>query len=214
MVPDTCPHNTDENAPSGAAPIPATAGGCDGAPHVPMRTARRKIRPEWTPAEDDALRAAWTAGGIEAARAALPQRSAFAICYRARRLLGPVRRRKWTERDVAKLRAMWDACYTLTWLARKLGRSEKAVYEKAQALGLPLGCPQGYEYASNAAVRTGCTRRQFKRALAQYQESVPSWERAARTQRPLSLSRRARRRNVLVEPDVADAAVAAWTREG
>lgn len=155
----------------------------------------------WTPAEDLLLRATWTAGGIAAARSALPARSAFSICYRARRLLGPVRRRKWTPREEVKLRAMWDASYTLPWLARKLGRSEKAVYEKAQALGLSLGCPQGYEYLSNAAARTGCTRRQMKRALAH-----------SHKHQPLSLSRRARERNVLVEPDVADVAVAAWVR--
>ena len=168
----------------------------------------------WTPTEDAALRSAWPAGGIKAAQAALPARGTWSICNRARRLFGPLRRPKWTKRDEERLRAMWDASYTLPWLARKLGRTEKAVYEKAQSLGLHLGCPQGFEYLSAAARRTGCSTRQIRKALTEYHEALPSWEQSGKMRRPLSLSKRARRRNVLVEPDIADAAVAQWVRSG
>lgn len=169
----------------------------------------------WTEEEIAALRAVWSSGGIHAAREALPGRSERAIYSKAWELLGAVRYRAWTPAEEERLRGMWDAATTLPRLAQIFGRTELAVYHKAHDLRLGVGCPQGYEYFSQAARRTGCSREQLRRALRTYRDpEAMASEQTASLRRPLSLSPRARKRNLLVEPDTADAAVAKWCKDG
>jgi hypothetical protein len=121
-------------------------------------------RTPWTPAEDEGLRAAYSRGGIAAAMEALPGRSQLALYRRAQRL-GVYRRTRWTQADDARLRKLWDGASPLREIARALGRSELTTYWRAQKLGLPLGCPAGHEYISNAARRTGYDTGQLRMIL-------------------------------------------------
>jgi len=169
------------------------------------RPRRIRLRQEWTREEDDELCAVWPRGGLRAARAVFPYRGVWSICHRARLLLGAIRCRRWTAAEDARLRDYWDAAYTLPKLGRMFHRTALAVYERAQHLGLPLGCPRGYEYLTTAARRVGCAdAEQLRRVLDAH---VVNWRR-----RPLSLSGRGRRRALLVERDTVDAAVQDWVR--
>jgi hypothetical protein len=112
----------------------------------------------WTPAEVATLRTAYASGGIEAARAALPGRSTLSLYKKARRLGVRRKRSAWTERDYARLRALWSPETTLEALAEALRSTPKTVYWIARhRLNLPV-VPEGWEYLTHAARRTGyCT---------------------------------------------------------
>lgn len=107
----------------------------------------------WTAAEKRRLEQAYTKGGIHAARAALPDRGESGIYHMARKLK-LTRRRRWTADDDERLRAQWglEDIYTIS---RNLGRTRLTVYWRAYELDLPLGCPEGWEYVSDAAARAG-----------------------------------------------------------
>lgn len=123
-----------------------------------------KDRKSWSADEDRVLRHAYADGGIEAAQAALPERSACAIYRRAERL-GISRRRRWTEADDQRLRKFWDGELSLREIAKRLQRTEATTYWRAQKLGLPLGCPDGWEYLTHAAQRTGYATKQLRPIL-------------------------------------------------
>lgn len=156
----------------------------------------------WSLAEDETLRAAYSSGGIHAAQAALPGRSQTAIYHRARRL-GLSRRRRWTEADNNRLRVLWDLAIPLTRIAHELGRDKAAVYVHAQAMRLPLGCPEGFEHLTAAAERVGYPAKTLRRILAW--AGVPV---------KVTLSRpvRASWRRQIVDPLDVDEAVAAWLK--
>jgi AraC-like DNA-binding protein len=118
----------------------------------------------WTPAEDRALRRAYSEGGLVAARAALPRRSDDAIFRRAQRL-GVTRRRRWTAEDDRRLRVLWSGEWTLRSIAAQLHRTELTTYWRAQKLGLSLGCPPGWERISHAAARCGYGTGQLRAIL-------------------------------------------------
>lgn len=124
----------------------------------------------WTPAEDDVLRRLYqTRGGVAACRSALPHRTISAIHERARkRLKLSATRPRWTAAEDERLRFLWGDGNTLEQIAESLGRPWRGVYYHAQMLGLPLGCPQGFEYFTVAAERVGLSRSTLARVLKQH----------------------------------------------
>lgn len=123
---------------------------------------------------------------------------------------GRTRSRKnhiWTPADFDKLRLFWSEL-TVKQIAKRIGSTENTVYWRAQLLGLPLGCPQGMEYLSHAAKRTGfetvtlrgvLARAGVKIRRAQFRPNCPKRGRAGRG-----------RLTYIVAPDAVDAAVEAW----
>ena len=142
-------------APARSGPTPAsTRPSC---PEAPADTASAQgSRRPWTSAEDDALRLAYTTGGPTAARQALPHRSLPSLHKRACKLRC-TRIPHWTPEEDSRLRLLWGDGHTVNYVARKLGRPPFGVYERARTIGLPCGCPQGHEYMTHAARRTGYT---------------------------------------------------------
>lgn len=155
----------------------------------------------WTEAEIVLLRESYASGGINAAKVALPHRSACSIFHRAHKLLGAARRRHWTKHDLERLEFLWDASHSLPWIAKQLGRTLKTTYQRAQELGLPLGCPRGYEYLTNAGIRTGYTTGQLRHILR--------WA-GCPIHPALSRTVRGRKRSHVVDPQDVDDALERW----
>jgi hypothetical protein len=167
-----------------------------------LRGALARMDP-WSTEEDDCLRAAYADGGIALACRALPGRSVTSLYKRARRL-GLSRRRRWTPGDDLTLEALWGEGLRLSAVAKNLGRTPATVYWRAQKLGLPLGVPDGFEYLSHAAERTGFTTGQLARILREHGFKVRA-----------TLSRTAAeprsRRMHFVAPEDVDDAVKRWS---
>ena len=116
----------------------------------------------WSPADDQYLRDHYVADGAHACAAALG-RTWCSITRRARRL-DVIRVRRWTWRDDNQLRVLWGV-HPIAKIASQIGRTDHAIYWRAKELGLGLGCPQGYEYISAAAERTGYAVTSLRRIL-------------------------------------------------
>jgi hypothetical protein len=168
---------------------------------VTLRGALARMDP-WTPEEDACLRAAYVDGGIKQAMRALPDRSEFSLYQRARRL-GLSRRARWTPEDDRRLRFEWGDGVSLKTIGERLGRSPLTIYWRAQKLGLSLGVPDGFEYLTHAAVRTGYSTGQLRRILDAH---------GVRLHRVLArdTGKRRSRRMHFVDPLDVDEAVAAW----
>lgn len=108
--------------------------------------------PFWTPAEDAVIRELATTTEASDLAAKLPGRTQSAVFHRMRKL-GIQKRRRWTAADDRKLEMLWGK--SLKVVAAELGRTMLTTYWRAQKLGLGLGVPQGGEYMSAAARRTG-----------------------------------------------------------
>lgn len=127
-------------------------------------------------------------------------RSASAVMHRAQRL-GLQTHRRWTRDDDQELRALWGEV-ALRTIASRLKRTPAAVFARAQvALRLPLGCPQGHEYLTHAAKRTGYTAGQLRRILA--------WA-GVKLRPSMSRPTEARRHYHTVDPFDVDDAVGRW----
>jgi hypothetical protein len=159
----------------------------------------------WTADEDAVLRRSYIDGGIEAARAALPHRTQSSIYRRAERI-GATRRKRWTSADDASLRNLWGTETDLSEIAERLGRTLLTIYWRAQKLGLTLGCPEGWEYMTHAARRTGYTTSQLRRIL----EAAGAEISEAMTRRSPRRGRRPMHRHHIVMPEVVDSAVSRW----
>lgn len=116
----------------------------------------------WSTHEDAAIRAGYSTRRIAALAVEL-DRTESAVFHRAARI-GVVKSRRWTAADENALRFAWGEV-SLKRLALQLNRSAITVYWRAQKLGLALGCPEGYEYLSHAAARTGYATGQLRRIL-------------------------------------------------
>jgi hypothetical protein len=88
----------------------------------------------WTPKEITALREAYTAGGIEAARQALPGRTAKAIHNKASEHGMQVLRR-WTEEQDQAIRTYYDSLGAAA-VGKMIGRSVQGVRVRASKLGI------------------------------------------------------------------------------
>lgn len=109
--------------------------------------------------------------------------------------------RRWTRGDVKILRDLWGTV-TLATIAEKLGRSPLTVYYFATKAGLQRGCPQGYEYLTAAATRTGFDTGQLRVILAS----------AGVKLRVVMALPKKRRHYHVVSPDIVDEAVDAWMK--
>lgn len=123
----------------------------------------------WTAAEDEQLVARYETEGPAPLAAALG-RTHRAILVRAHRLWLAMYRR-WSEKDDARLRLLWG-WRSVTGTALELKRTPAATYQRAFLLGLPLGCPQGKEYISAAAARSGYSRKAMAGILARAKVEV------------------------------------------
>lgn len=159
----------------------------------------------WTPQDDAALRAAFAVGGGAAAQQALPARTLEAI-YKRVRHLGVSRRAHWTAKQDALIRQLWTGEHSLEEIASRLGRSPAQTYWRAGKIGLPLGCPAGWERLWAASRRTGCSITQLRQILAADGATV----RVTISRRE---SWRSHYRQHIVPIAQVDAAVAAWAEE-
>ena len=162
----------------------------------------------WTAAEDAIFRQAYNAGGIHGAIAALPKRNVNSLYHRAQRL-GLSRRRRWSPIDDVRLRKLWNAELDLDQIAERLGRTQISTYWRAQKIGLPLGCPDGWEYLSHAAKRTGYDTGQLRTILAADGISLRCAIAAPNRKRRGKVTGFVRRTHI-VPPGAVDAAVEAW----
>jgi hypothetical protein len=151
----------------------------------------------WTEEEKALLRRAYITGGIKAAKAAFPHRSEWGL-YHILHRMGVQRARRWTREDIDHLRTYWGT-ETLPSLCRTLKRTRPAICGKARLLGLPLGCPQGLEYLTRAARRTGYKVKQIRRIL-----------RWAGVGIKMAYSARPKFRTHIVDPFDVDEAVKEW----
>lgn len=158
----------------------------------------------WTEAEDETLRAIYgkVPNGYKRACEALPGRSPAAVFHRANRL-GLTARRRWTKSDDAQLRDLWESGLGVSWIAKRLDRTPLSTFWRAQTIGLPLGCPDGWEYLSHAAKRTGYGTGQLRAILGWAEVEI---------KRGLSrpFRRQAARRSSIVVPEDVDDAITRW----
>jgi len=70
----------------------------------------------------------------------------------------------WTPAEDAKLRSDWGL-FTLAGVARRLGRTKTATFLRAKDLHIAIGCPEGFEYLTAAARRTGFAVATLRRML-------------------------------------------------
>lgn len=163
----------------------------------------------WTPAEIELLRAVYPDGGADAAVAVLPSRNRNAILQRAS-ILGLGRRLKWTPEESARLVRLWNSEMSLREIAAHLKRSEVAVYLYGTTrLGLPAGCPDGWEYLTEAARRCGFASKTMRSVLEASKATIRralSFPKKS-TAKPGSKKIRLR---YIVSPGEVDAAVADW----
>ena len=118
----------------------------------------------WTSGDRGRLRAAYAEGGIVGAVQALPGRSRASLYHAAIRL-GVTRRRRWTHAEEKKLAFLWGV-ESVSRICKILGRPRGGVmFHAVHVLGLSSGCPQGLEYLTEAATRTGYTAGQLRRIL-------------------------------------------------
>lgn len=126
-----------------------------------IRGAVSKYRP-WTAAEKQAVQDRYVADGPKKLAAELG-RSFEAVCHKAQ-VLGVRIRRRWTADDDRLLRNLWGEL-SVAAIAKKLNRTATTTFWRAQTIGLPLGCPDGMEYFSDAADRAGFSRPALERIL-------------------------------------------------
>lgn len=90
-------------------------------------------------------------------------RSRVSVMKKAR-LVGVQSHRRWTADDDQHLASLWGTM-SIGHIARALGRTVATTYWRARKLGLPCGAPQGLEYITAAATRTGFETTQLWRIL-------------------------------------------------
>lgn len=130
-------------------------------------------------------------------------RTRHSLTQRAKRL-GVTRKPHWSKSADAHLVYLWEARIGVNAIAMKMGRTPQAVYRRGQDLGLPLGCPNGFEFVTQAARRCGFTVETMWRIIKAGK---------VRTQASLSDPRIANKgnwRRRYVDPDEIDEAVKKW----
>lgn len=163
-----------------------------------IRGATSDFRP-WSDEDKAQVVARYLAEGAQAL--AVPLGRTWQAVYRMASRLGLRRKRPWSREDVQRLRRLWQEPLSLEVIAQRLGRTAKTTYCKAYEMGLPLGVPEGYEYVSVAADRSGYDTSQLWVILSA--AGVPTYPVRGR---PTSR----RRRYHYVDPFDVDEAVAAW----
>ena len=167
-----------------------------------LRGATSRFRP-WSAEEKGILAKAYAGGGVAAAKTALPLRSVMALYHAADRL-GVERKRQWTSGVDAALRNLWGAEIDIKAIAERLGRTRTAVYLRAAKIGLPVGCPEGWEYLSAATTRTGYSSTSTLVRILRW--AGVGIERAV----TLHHKRQSKRPTRIVVPELVDDAIAEW----
>jgi hypothetical protein len=157
----------------------------------------------WSASEERLLRKAYADGGAALALSQMPHRTKASIYHRVRRLR-ICRNKWWSPAEDDRLRKLWDAEMQMHDIAERLGRTQEAVYVRASLIGLPPSKPDGWEYLSHAAERTGFHTSQLRRIL----DAAGISPRPVLT-RPVKGEERRRRRHIVWPADV-DAAVGMW----
>jgi hypothetical protein len=155
----------------------------------------------WTPERDAVVRARYFTDGAAPIAADLGVTVA-AVFHRASRL-GLLKSRPWTEGDDKAMRELWGEM-NLRALAKHIGRTQAAVYTRGQILGLTSKVPQGFEYLTSAAVRTGYGTGQLRKILAWAGVSIGRAVGRPRKQR------KTRRHFGIVVPYDVDQAIVRW----
>ena len=153
----------------------------------------------WTEAEMEILRANYMAIGAKAVKTLLPERSMQAI-YNKAEAFGLIRRRFWTEHDLAVMRGNWGV-EDIDTIAKRLGRTAESVGAKAKLVGLPVLVPEGWESLVSAVRRTGYAHPTLRRIL--------KWA-EVRVIRAYAARRGTRYNQHIVDPFEVDEAVARW----
>lgn len=109
-------------------------------------------------------------------------------------------KRRWSPRDDETLRSNWGDL-SLAELAKLLDRTELTTYWRGRLLGLPCGCPQGFEYLTDAAKRTGFAVKQLRHLL---------WRCNVEIRRSISRPPARARSYHVVDPVAVDSAIALW----
>lgn len=114
--------------------------------------------------------------------------------------------RHWSKTEENLLVWNWESS-TVEALADKLGRTPLSVYCKAHELGLQRGCPQGMEYVTAAAKRTGYALATLKNILRWAKVHVePTRSRRYASKATANAGFQCH----FVRPDAVDAAIASW----
>lgn len=138
-------------------------------------------------------------------------RSPWSIRVKASRL-GVAVEKHWTPVDDERLRNLWGE-KSLRSIALAFGRTEVAIKRRAQGLGLKLGAPEGWEYVTAAARRTGFRLATLRKILAWAAERKIAGDGRAAVERIAWSPKwdpKARYRQHVVESFEVDEAVAAW----
>jgi hypothetical protein len=155
----------------------------------------------WNPERDEVVRSRYFSDGAKAVATSLGVTVA-AVFHRSRRL-GLLKNRPWTDTDDETMRELWGEM-SLRQLSRRLGRTQAAVYARGQALGLTSRVPQGFEYLTSAAARTGYGTGQLRVILRWAGVDI---KRAVARPRK---DRKAKRHHGIVVPFDVDQAIALW----
>lgn len=175
----------------------------------------RKTGWTWTPwssIEDGFIRQHYdgTKASLDRLRETMmPNRTLGSLRARVRRLgIGVYRR--WTEDEKFDLESCWGAGLSLNRMAKRFKRTKLAIITQAKVLGLPMGCPDGFEYIKAAATRCGYANTATLRKIL-------NWA-GYKARRSLSMPQRGsvvvgdghRRPHYIVDSEAVDDAVARW----
>lgn len=159
----------------------------------------------WSKEEDRVVREHYVTIGARGIASRLPTRTIASIRHRANRL-GVLSRRRWTPKDDRTLRDSWGIFkMSIRGLAKLLNRTPLTVYWRASVLGLDLGCPQGYEYLTHAAKRTGFSPGQLRDLMRKHGADLMQG-----LSRPTKIA--PSRRYHVVDPYDVDRAIARWAK--
>lgn len=112
----------------------------------------------------------------------------------------------WTPEESARLMFLWESRWSLSGIARRMQRTESAVYRQAQKLKLSIGCPDGCEYIEAASRRAGVCPKTLFRILRFAKVKV------YKSLSDPAIKRKGCYRRWYVDKEDVDDAVAAWTR--
>jgi hypothetical protein len=155
----------------------------------------------WSAADDAAIRAGYEKGEAPAIARQLG-RTLTSVYHRAQRL-GIQTHRRWTKDDDRRLRNWWGE-FTVETIAKRLNRTAATTFWRATILDLPLGAPDGTEYLSHAAERTGYALASLRLILKRS---------GVEMKRTMSRPEKGTKRHFhCVEPLLVDAAIAAWLK--
>lgn len=115
--------------------------------------------------------------------------------------------RRWTEDEKFDLESCWGAGMSINRISKRLNRTKLGIIAQAARIGLPMGCPDGFEYVKDAATRCGYANTATIRKIL-------NWA-GYKARRSLSMPHPAaktnhRRPHYIVDSEAVDDAVKRW----